>query len=507
MIIRELITKLGFKTDQAALNKANKGFSNLKQNMLLIGGIAAGAVAALNKAIQPAVDLQDSLRDALILTGKTGEEFKRLDKEMTDAAQDLSDELGVSAQEIAVGFYQVLSTGAEAMSPQFDAVAKTAIKFAKTINLSVAESVERVNDTLNAFGLEATQAEHVADVFFNTSKKAAVTVPQLADAMREVAPQAADLGITLEQTAAVLASMAEKGEKGARAGTALKIILSRLSKPPTEAAKALRKMGVRVFEANGKMRDFIEILKDMQKATKTMTDKQKSFALGAIAGQEGISKLSGVLRTNLDITEDWVRSNEDAADALDLAYRQRMDTAKRSTDALWHSIKNLLSEGIQPFLDDINESLKDVKSIVVMIREWVEANEKLITTLRIIYQELQKFSPGRFFQIPFDLLKEAAKKVGIGGGAEPGASLQFERRIRKPSLTRGLGAGGFAPAISPEIAARAAMIDQRQQNRITMTFDIKPSEGMDELRLANMVGNEVEKKLGPTLKFAQEDTN
>jgi hypothetical protein len=55
------------------------------------------------------------------LTGETGEAFARMEREMTQRALELSTVLGVSAADVADSFYQVLSSGAEALTPQFEA--------------------------------------------------------------------------------------------------------------------------------------------------------------------------------------------------------------------------------------------------------------------------------------------------------------------------------------------------------------------------------------------------
>jgi TP901 family phage tail tape measure protein len=145
---------------------------------------------------------------------------------------------------VAEGFYQVLSTGAQALTPEFEALSETALKMAKTVGLAPADAVEVLSDTVNEFQLNLTDASRVADVFFTASKLSTLTVPQLVQSMREAGSAAGGLSIPLEDVATVLAGFASKGVKGAKAGTAFRILLVRLARPPEEAARALRRLGV-----------------------------------------------------------------------------------------------------------------------------------------------------------------------------------------------------------------------------------------------------------------------
>lgn len=235
-------------------------------------------------------------------------------------------------------------------------------------------SVIKPAATLHAFELDVAKAERAADVFFATSRLTATTVPQLTDAMREAGPAAAAVGLSLEETAAVLAGFAAKGVKGAKAGTAFRMILTRLAKPPADAARALQFLGVSVFDSTGQMRPMIDVLKDMQKGMAQLTGAQKAAVLKAIAGEEAFSKLGGLLEGNLDTLEGWQRTLTESSGALELAFGQKMEAASEQVKLLWISVKNLAISIGQPLLEALSGAAGWLAKVLQGITDFTKAH-------------------------------------------------------------------------------------------------------------------------------------
>lgn len=369
------IERLGEQADetQKKVAKLEAGFRQLRDAGLALTGMGAAAAGALFAVIKPAATLEAAIKNTLTLTGQTGEAFARMEQEMTKRALELSTVLGISAADVADSFYQVLSSGAEALSPQFDALAETALKMAKTVGLEPAAAVEILSDTLHAFELDVAKAERAADVFFATSRLTATTVPQLTEAMREAGPAAAAVGLSLEETSAVLAGFASKGVKGAKAGTAFRMTLARLAKPPADAAKALNFLGVSVFDSTGEMRPMIDVLKDMQKGMDGLTGAQKAAVLKAIAGEEAFSKLGGLLEGNLDTLESW-RQELTKGGALQLAFSQKMEAASEQVNLLWVSVKNLAISIGQPLLSALSGAAAWLAKVLQGVTDFTKAH-------------------------------------------------------------------------------------------------------------------------------------
>jgi len=369
------IERLGEEADetQKKMAKLESGFRQLRDAGIGLTAMGAAATGALYSVIKPAATLEEAIKNTLTLTGETGEAYAKMEQEMTKRALELSTVLGISADQVADSFYQVLSSGAEALTPQFDALAETALKMSKTVGLEPAAAVEILSDTLHAFEMDVANAERAADVFFTTSKLTATTVPQLTDAMREAGPAAAAVGLSLEETASILAGFAAKGVKGAKAGTAFRMILTRLAKPPADAAKALKFLGVSVFDSTGEMRPMIDVLKDMQKGMAGLTGEQKAAALKAIAGEEAFSKLGGLLEGNLDTLESWRKELEQGG-AMQLAFSQKMEATNEQVKLLWISVKNLAISIGGPLLESLSGAAAWLAKMLQGVTEFTKAH-------------------------------------------------------------------------------------------------------------------------------------
>ncbi|MBI2931414.1 MAG: phage tail tape measure protein, partial [Planctomycetes bacterium] len=379
------IEKLGKEAEasQKRVVDLERGFRQLRDAGIGLTAMGAAAGAALFSVVKPAATLQEQIRNSLTLTGETGEAFAKMERGMTESALRLSTKLGISADAVAEGFYQVLSTGAAALTPEFDTLSETALKMAKTVGLAPADAVEVLSDTVNAFSLKMTEAGRVADVFFTASKLSTLTVPQLVQSMREAGSAAGGLGIPLEDVATVLAGFASKGVKGAKAGTAFRILLLRLAKPPTETAKALRKLGVTTFDTTGSFRPLVDILKDMQRGMTGMNDAQKAAVLKAVAGEEAFSKLSGLLNTNLDVLEGW-RGELTKGGATQLAFSQKMETLVEQANVLWVSIKNLAIAIGQPLLTSLSGAAGWVAKVIQSFASFAQAHPVLGKVIGVV---------------------------------------------------------------------------------------------------------------------------
>jgi len=188
-----------------------------RTNFLKLGAAVGAGFAAV---ITPAALLDRQLRQTLTLTDATGDAFNRLSKQLQKDAMDMAEELSFSATEVAKAFYDVLSTGAQAGTKEFDALAVSALKMGKAVDLTPAESVKALSITVNAFAKSNLTAAQAADTFFTASKLVQTNVPELAEAMKQAGPVASQFGFDIASTTAIISGFAQSGFLGAQAGPA-----------------------------------------------------------------------------------------------------------------------------------------------------------------------------------------------------------------------------------------------------------------------------------------------
>ena len=95
----------------------------------------------------------------------------------------------------------------------------------------IQRDVSGQSSALTAFGMTAGDATHFADVLATASSNANTNVCMMGETFKYVAPVAGALGYTAEDTAVAIGLMANAGIKSSQAGTSLRSMMSRLTKP------------------------------------------------------------------------------------------------------------------------------------------------------------------------------------------------------------------------------------------------------------------------------------
>src|SRR5690606_37871635 len=118
------------------------------------------------------------------------------------------------------------------------------LNLAQAAGIDASQSAIILTTTLTQFGHAASDATRVADLFAREANSTADTVEALGNAMTYVAPLAKQLGLSIEQTTALLGALAEQGFRGERAGTALRNVFGQLLDPASKFRDALRGLGI-----------------------------------------------------------------------------------------------------------------------------------------------------------------------------------------------------------------------------------------------------------------------
>ena len=92
--------------------------------------------------------------------------------------------------------------------------------------------------------------------------------------------------------------MANSGIKGGQAGTTLRSILTRLAKPPKEAAEAMDQYGISLKNSDGSMKSLMEVMENMRDSLQELPEDEQSAAAAAIGGQEAMSGLLAIVNAS-----------------------------------------------------------------------------------------------------------------------------------------------------------------------------------------------------------------
>lgn len=290
-----------------ALGAVDNKATGLGKRMLQIGGLFAGLNIGANVArdfLRVGMTYQKALNIMQAASGATAETMDRV----SDKAQELGSNLklpGVSAADAATAMTEVVKSGfsvAEAMD-----AAEGSLALATAAQVSAGEAANIMSDQLSAFALEGKKAAEVADILANVANESSGEITDHADAMRQASAVWHSAGMDIDDLATSLGVMARAGIRGSDAGTSLKTMLIKLFKPTATAQKALDKLGVSVYDAQGNMIPFSGIVEQFTTATKGMSDETRNAALATIFGTDSIRAANTVLTMGED---KWLKLNK-----------------------------------------------------------------------------------------------------------------------------------------------------------------------------------------------------
>lgn len=226
-------------------NVAKKG---LKVAAAAITGTATALAGVATAAAKTGADFESQMSRVKAISGATGEEFEKLKAQ----AIELGAETSFSASQAAEGMENLAAAGfttaetMEAMPGLLDLAAASGEDLASSSDIAAS--------ALRGFGMEASEAGHVADVLAENANRTNSSVAETGEAMKYVAPLARSAGLSFEETAAAIGIMANAGIQGSQAGTTLRGAISRLSKPTDDMQNAMDDLGISFYDADGKMK-------------------------------------------------------------------------------------------------------------------------------------------------------------------------------------------------------------------------------------------------------------
>ncbi len=317
MIVADLITRLGFNYNPADLNRFINDINNAAKQTARQGALMATAFfgAFIGVSIKTFATFEQQMKQTqavLIDTSETN--IKKLEEQ----AKLLGETTKFTAKEAAAAQTEFARAGFK--TDQIYAALPGTLALASAAQLSIADAAATTGELLNSYQLDASQAGYVSDLFARSASSAALTVSDLRETLKYVAPVAKSANQGLEEMITLINLAANAGIKGSNSGTALRMALVRLQKPPRMAADALKKLNISVGDENGNMRALADILQEITVKTQKYTQVEKNGTIAKIFGVEALSAMLSIMNTSKKKYDDMrkaVANNKNAA--LDMA--------------------------------------------------------------------------------------------------------------------------------------------------------------------------------------------
>lgn len=291
------------------------------------------------------------------ISGATGKELEAL----TDQALDLGASTAFSASEVASGMENLASAGFTV--EEIMGAMPGLLDLAASSGADLATSSEIAASAIRGFGLEAASAGHVADVFAEAAARTNAQTEDMGEAMKYVAPVAAAMGQSIEETAAAIGIMSDAGIKGSQAGTALRGAFSRLSKPTDAMVSVMKRLGLSFYDTYGNMLPLNGIIRELEEGTAGLTQEQRNQDIVTLFGQNALSGVLALMGRGSDDLIELTESFENVDGAAAEMAETMMDNTKGSLEEMMGALETLaiiVSQILAPVIRDIADWLSEL---------------------------------------------------------------------------------------------------------------------------------------------------
>lgn len=250
--------------------------SRTARRMFLAAGVAGGV------AIKTYGNFERAMRQATAVSEVSEIQFRK----MSGMAEKQSIRLNMALTDAAKAFYFLGSTELSVSEQMQAFIPVTGL--AKAGLMGVGETAEYVVDILTGFQIPAKNSARVTDVLTTAANNANQTIGQFAESLKEVSGLARQTNNSLEATTTAIAMLASVGFKGRRAGVIMRRALLNLAAPMSKARKLMDDYNISVYNSEGKMKPFIQIVGEIGEALKDATEEQQNMAFQTLFGQRAI---------------------------------------------------------------------------------------------------------------------------------------------------------------------------------------------------------------------------
>lgn len=316
------------------------------------------------QAVETGMSFDNSMSQVAATMGYTvddlnteGSEASKTFTDLRDFAQEMGAKTAFSASQASDALNYMALAGYTAKDSM--EMLPTVLNLAAAGGIQLAYASDMVTDASSALGLSFEQTKTLVDQMAKTSSKTNTSVAQLGEAILTVGGTAKSLQGGTTELNVMLGVLADNGIKGAEGGTALRNVMISLAAPTDKAAKRMKKMGINVYDASGKMRSLPAIFGDLNSKLSTMTENKRTEVLNDLFNKVDLKSVNALLGTNAERWEELLPAIEAAQGAAEEMSKTQLDNLagditlfQSALEGAKIAISDVLTPALRTFVQD-----------------------------------------------------------------------------------------------------------------------------------------------------------
>lgn len=352
-----------------------------------------GVMSAFSDTISYAKELDTSLNNIRIVTGKSADQMARFAKEANSMAKQLSTTTTKYTDASLIYYQQGLND--KEVKERTD----TTVKLANVTGETAEQVSEWMTSIWNNFDDGTMALERYADMIAKLGAATASSADEIATGLEKFAAVAETVGLSYEYATSALATVtAETRQSADVVGTAFKTLFARIEglkfgetledgTDLNQYSLALQKVGVNIKNANGELKDMDTILDQTGARWQTLNKDQQIALAQQVAGIRQYNQFMALME-NWDVMQNNLKLVEQSNGALEeqnRIYEESMTASKERMKAAGEELKALIVGG-----DDLVPLYNFAGGTLEVITELLEAFGGLPTIILGVATALTK---------------------------------------------------------------------------------------------------------------------
>lgn len=235
---------------------------------------------------------------------------------------------------------------------------------------------------LNVMGYGTDRLSELSNKLAVTASSAYGSVSDFGEGLLVAGGAAKSANLNFTDIFTALGILGDAGISAAEGGTKLRNVILSLYAPTDTAAEELNTLGIQTQDANGNVRDFQDVLKDLSGALDGLSESDRLNAINTIFNKADIAGVNALLSNCTDRWDELSSTIDNAGDAAG----QMSDTQLNNLNGQLTILKSGL-EGLGiAFGEALLPLVKDVTAFIQSIVTWLNSlnDEQVQTISRIL---------------------------------------------------------------------------------------------------------------------------
>lgn len=309
------------------------------------------AAGFLKDSIETGMGFDSAMSQVAATMGTSVDEIT----ELRDKAKEMGAATNYSATQAAEGLNILAMSGYKA-EESMDMLGDV-LHLAASGGMAMSEAAGDISGAMKGFGDASKDSAYYADLMAKGATLANTSVSQLGQALADGSSMGKAYSQSAEGMTVSLLRLAEQGEVGSAAATALSAAYANLYTPMDQAKQAMQELGVEAYDpVTGKAREFNTVVNELNEAIQRESQGNEAIAnqyKDLIFGKQGLNAYNKLVVTSTEKQEEWAAALAESTGSAAQQYDTMTDNLAGDMDKMRSAFEGLQIEISEELTDDV----------------------------------------------------------------------------------------------------------------------------------------------------------